>query len=113
MPGRELGSGKVGGPTASFGRAPVPQGGLARLCDVAGLRSLRTVDDLEFDLLAFLERSEAGALNRGEVHEHVVASLALYESVPLCVVKPLHLTSNTHTTCLPYKTRGGDRRGEP
>ena len=93
--------------------APAPQGGLARLSDVAGLRPLRTVDDLEFDLLAFLERPEAGALNRREVHEHVVTPLAFNESVPLRVVKPLDLTSNTHTTCLPYKTRGGTRRGAP
>src|SRR5215510_9812849 len=108
--GGEVGGAEVEGPEHA---APVPQGGLARLGDVAGLRSLRTVDDLEFDLLAFLERPEAGSLNRGEVHEHVVAAFALNESVALGVVKPLDLTSNTHTTCLPYKTRGGARRGDP
>ena len=96
------------------GEGPEPQlrppGWLAGLRDVAGLRSLRTVDNLEFDLLAFLERPEAGALNRGEVHEHVVAPLALNESVALCVIEPLDLAGDAHTTCLPYDKRGGTRR---
>ena len=96
--GGEVAGSEVEGPEPW---APVPQGGLARLGDVAGLRSLRTVNDLEFDLLAFLERPEAGTLNRGKVHENVVATLAFDETVPLRVVKPLDLASNAHTTCLP------------
>src|SRR5690606_30299220 len=83
--------------------APVPFGcvGLAGLGDVAGLRSLGALDDLELDLLALLERPEAGSLDRGEVHEDVVAPLALDEPVALRVIEPLDLTGDAHTTCLP------------
>lgn len=93
--------------------APAPLGGLAWLRDVTGLGPFRPVDDLELDLLAFFECPESGPLNRGEVHENVVSPLAFNKSVALRVIKPLHLTSDTHTTCLPYKTRDGDRRGDP
>src|SRR5882757_5713186 len=75
---------------------PAPQRGLARFGDVPGLRSLRTIDDLEFDLLAFLERAESRALNRREVHEDVITALALDESVALRVVEPLDLAGDTH-----------------
>ena len=85
--------------------APAPLGGLAGLCNVASLRSLRTVNDFELDLLAFFERSEAGTLNRREVHEHVVAALTFNESVTLRVIEPLDFTGNAHTTCLPHESR--------
>src|SRR5436190_11748211 len=66
------------------------------LGDVAGLRALGAVDDLEFHRLAFLERTEAVALNSRVVHEDIAAPVTLDESVPLGVVEPLDLACNTH-----------------
>src|SRR5712691_4189202 len=67
---------------------------------VAGLRALRTVDDLELHRLAFLERTEAVALNGRVVHEDVTASVALDEPVPLGVVEPLDLACDAHRSSL-------------
>src|SRR5215510_2829333 len=67
-----------------------------RLGDVPCLRTLRAVDDLELDRLAFFERPEAVATDRGVMHEHVTASLAFDESVTLGVVEPLDLACDAH-----------------
>src|SRR6266852_1250882 len=75
------------------------QSAMSRVLDlrhVAGLRALRTVDDLELHCLAFLERTEAVALNGRVVHEDVAASVALDEPVTLGVVEPLDLACDTH-----------------
>src|SRR5215211_8087727 len=64
--------------------------------DVAGLRALRTVNDLELHCLAFFERAEAVALNGRVVHEDIAASVTLDEPIPLGVVEPLDLACNTH-----------------
>src|SRR6266852_7303141 len=66
------------------------------LGDVACLRALGAVDDLELHCLAFLERSESVALNGRVVHEDVTASVALDEPVALGVVEPLDLACDTH-----------------
>src|SRR5438045_8243916 len=66
------------------------------LGDVAGLRALGTVNDLELHRLALLERAEAVALNGRVVHEDVAASVALDEPVALGVVEPLDLACDTH-----------------
>jgi hypothetical protein len=43
------------------------------------------------DLLAFCETTQAGTLNRTDVHEHVLAAaIRLNEAVTLLVVEPLH-----------------------
>lgn len=84
-----------------------PPSGLAGLGDVPCLRSLRTIDDFELNLLAFFERSESVALDCREVHEDVVAALALDETITLSVVEPLDLARNTHRTCLPCENRRG------
>ena len=83
--------------------APVlPLYGYAAVADVdgephvAGLRTLRTVDNLELHCLAFLERTEPIALNGRVVHEDITASVALDESVALGVVEPLDLACDTH-----------------
>src|SRR5262245_8177659 len=73
--------------------------------DVAGLRALRTVNDLELHCLALFERAEAVALNGREVHEDVAASVALDEPVPLRVVEPLDLACNTHRSLPAAVTR--------
>src|SRR5262249_27807297 len=72
--------------------------GLGGFGDVAGLGTLRTVDDLELDRLAFLESSETIALNCGEVDEHIAPTVALNEPVTLGVVEPLDLACDTHRT---------------
>src|SRR5689334_22028515 len=66
------------------------------LGDVPCLRTLRTVDDLELDRLTLFQRPEAVATDRGVVHEHVAATLALDETVALSVVEPLDLACNAH-----------------
>src|SRR5687768_13348735 len=67
-----------------------------RFGDVPCLRTLRAVDDLEFDGLTLFQGPEAVATDRGIVHEHVAATLALNEPIPLGVVEPLDLACNTH-----------------
>ena len=67
-----------------------------RLGDVPCLRTLWTVDDLEFDGLTLFQGPEAVATDRGVMHEHIAATLALNESIALGVVEPLDLACNTH-----------------
>ena len=62
---------------------------LSGLADVGGLESLRTLGDLELDLIALAQALEALGLNGVEVHEHVVAALLGNEAVPLRIVEPL------------------------
>ena len=83
---------------------------LARLGNVAGLRPLRTVDDLELDRLAFLERPEAVPLDRREVHKHVTPAFALDETIALGVVEPLDLASNTHVLAFVVRTPANRRQ---
>src|SRR3954463_1123562 len=64
--------------------------------NVAGLRALGTVNDLELDCLAFLERPESIALNRRVVHENVTPSVAFDEPIPFGVVEPLDLACDAH-----------------
>src|SRR5436190_23975371 len=66
------------------------------LGNVAGLRALGTVNDLELDCLAFLERSESIPLNRRVVHKNVTSSVAFDEPITLRVVEPLDLACDTH-----------------
>src|SRR5687767_9185229 len=70
--------------------------GLLDFGDVAGLRALRSVNDLELHCLTFLERPESIALNGRVVHEDIAASVALDETVPLGVVEPLDLACDAH-----------------
>src|SRR4029453_1315298 len=75
-----------------------PYRGLADFCFVAGLRALRTVNDLELHCLALLQRPEAVALDCREVDEHIAAAVAFDESVTLGVIEPLDLACDTHRT---------------
>src|SRR5438445_6693491 len=104
-----------------MGPQPSAMSRVLDLRHVAGLRALRTVDDLELYCLAFLERSESVALNGRVVHEDVTASVALDEPVALGVVEPLDLACDTHRlfpTCCDANARvieptPGPRRGCP
>ena len=52
-------------------------------------------DNFVFDLLALIEGAQASALNRRDVHEHILAArLRLDESVALRRVEPLHSTGS-------------------
>src|SRR6187401_2828938 len=66
------------------------------LGDVPCLRTFRAVYDLEFDRLTLFQGPEAVATDRGVVHEHVAATLALNEPIPLGVVEPLDLACDAH-----------------
>src|SRR5688572_20521558 len=79
------------------------------LGDVPCLRTLWTVDDLEFDRLTLFQGPEAVATDRGVVHEHVAATLALNEPVPFCVIEPLDLACDAHrsSSCLLGERLGG------
>src|SRR5690606_5391491 len=57
--------------------------------DVFGLQALLALRNRERDLLAFLQRLEAAALDRAEVDEQVVAALRGDEAEALGVVEPL------------------------
>jgi len=58
--------------------------------DVLGLQALGTLRHLKLHALTFLQAAEAAGLDRGEVHEYILAALAADESVTLGIVKPLH-----------------------
>ena len=58
--------------------------------DLVGLGALGSLDDVELDLIAFLEALVALALDRTVVNEDVGATLAAEKAVALCVVEPLY-----------------------
>jgi hypothetical protein len=57
--------------------------------DLVGLHALLALHGDERHALAFLERLEAGALDRAEVHEEVRAALGGDETEALGIVEPL------------------------
>jgi hypothetical protein len=70
--------------------------------DVLGLRTLLTLTHLELDFLAFLELAEPAALDRGEVHEAILATIIRRdETVALLSVKPLHYPCRAHRALSP------------
>ena len=75
--------------------------GLADDGDVAGLRTLGSLLDLELNLLAFFQVLETFALNGGEVDEDIRAAFASEESVALASVEPFDCAGDTLRHCLP------------
>ena len=64
---------------------------------VLGLRTLLSLTHFELDLLPLLELPEASALNRGEVHETILATIIRRdETVPLLSIEPLHYPCRAH-----------------
>src|SRR5690606_15324058 len=63
--------------------------------DLVGLQALLALHDDEGDLLAFLQRLEARALDRTEMHEQVGTALRGDEAEALGVVEPLDSTGLT------------------
>src|SRR6516164_8100830 len=85
-------------------RPPDPRGveslrsGVRRLADVCSLQALRSPSDVELDPLALGQGLESLALDRREMHEHVLAALLRDETEALRVVEPLHCTNRHFET---------------
>src|SRR6185312_6630837 len=60
-----------------------------------GLQALRALGDHEGDTLAFLQRLEAVALDRAEMHEQVFTAFRRDEAEALGIVEPLDRTALT------------------
>src|SRR5688500_1649269 len=73
-----------------------PSGGALH---VGGVQPLVTGLNLELDFLPFGECLEAVHRDGGEMHEHVVATFLLNETVALGVIEPLHFSLG-HASCL-------------
>ena len=66
--------------------------------DVLGLQTLGALRHLKLYALPFLQAAEAVGLDRREMHEDILATLAADESVALGIVKPLNC-SLFHILC--------------
>jgi hypothetical protein len=77
------------------------QSGLERL-DVLGLPALGAFDNVELNLLAFLQAAESVRLDGGEVNEYVFAVLAADEPITLGVVKPLYCSCFHGSALFPF-----------
>lgn len=70
--------------------------------DVGRLLSLWALNDLEADLLAFLEGLETGHVDRGEVRKQIIAAVVWSDKTKtLCIVEPFN-NSGCHFT-IPFK----------
>ena len=63
--------------------------------DIARLKALGSLFDIELDLLTFLQILEAFALNRREVDKDIIAAIASEEAIALCSIEPLDCTVDT------------------
>ena len=62
--------------------------------EVAGGLLAAITDYFVLDALAFIERAQPGALDRGNMHEHIfAAALRLNEPKSLIRIEPLHCTA--------------------
>jgi hypothetical protein len=59
---------------------------------VGCLQALGALDDLERNLVAFVQRLEAVSRDGRKVHEHVLAIVLRDKTKPLAVIEPLHYT---------------------
>ena len=64
--------------------------------DVRRLEPFGAFEQVELHGFAFIQCAVSILLNRREMDEHIFASGALDEAIPLCSVKPLH-SSSAHT----------------
>src|SRR5882762_11059670 len=60
--------------------------------NVLSLPAFGALDDVEFNALAFLERTETVCLDGCVMHEYILAVVAAKEAESLCVVEPLNCT---------------------
>src|SRR6266540_1742193 len=73
--------------------------------DVRRLGTLRSLGDVELDLLVLVQVLVALARDRAEVHEHVGAVLLGDEAEPLLGAEPLHSSSCHCNSLLPWPVR--------
>ena len=66
--------------------------------DVRGLKTFRSLDQIELDLSSFRKRAEALRLDRGEMDEDVLSRFRGDETEALRIIEPLHFTGATHTS---------------
>jgi len=57
--------------------------------NLVGLRTFLTLNNIEFDFVAFLEALVSVELNSAVMDENVRSIIASYKAVALCVIKPL------------------------
>ena len=85
----------------------------AKTCDVLRLRPLLPLADLELHALTFVERLEAGTLDRREMDETVLATAVWRdEPVALLCVEPLHCSGRAHRAS-PCDGVVSESRGRP
>jgi hypothetical protein len=61
-----------------------------KLYNILSLISFRTFGNVEFNVIAFIQRFEAAGLNCGMVHENIIPRIAPDKSVAFFIVKPLN-----------------------
>ena len=84
---------------------PDPPPRSADATDVGRVGPLRTLGDLELDLVVFLEVAVTGPFNRAEVHEYVGATLLRDETEALLGVEPLHGATSHKQSLLSWPCR--------
>lgn len=60
--------------------------------DVGRLQAFRTLGDLKFNPLALLQGAKTLAVDRGVVHEHILAIVLGDKAVPFLTIEPFHCT---------------------
>src|SRR6185369_2432904 len=72
------------------------------LADVRGLQTFGSLRHVELHAITFGERLEAIALDRREVHEHILSTFLREESETLRLVEPLYCSGrHFETPCSP------------
>lgn len=94
-------------------KAPVGFSQPARLVrvgtlDVFCLQTLFAGDDVEDDLITFIERSEALALNSAIVDEYVLAGFLCDETETMFVIEPFNFAAG-HSSFFSWLSRAGQK----
>ena len=84
--------------------------------DVLGLQALRTFLNVKAYSCTLFEAPISVTYDGGKVHENVLATLALDESIAFGGVEPLHCSLFLHSVCESFTQRFGNlwiRRANP
>ena len=73
---------------------------LAQRCDVASLRSLWSLFNIELDSLSLLQVAESITLNGGEMNENVLSTFTFDKAEAFDTVKPFDRTSYSFRHCI-------------
>jgi hypothetical protein len=83
--------------TATTARGRTAAGATVERGHIFGLGSLLPLTYFKLDFLSFLELAKAPALNRGEVHETILAAIVWRDkAIPLLSIEPLHYPCRAH-----------------